>query len=561
MTERRGARLVLALLLLLCAAAGWRAVHGLTQPHDLDNLRDLGFIQGILDGNWFGDPVYAGEARWYPGLIAALAAAAYQLLLPDGTPLAAAWVQAGPWLNLLAPPTFFWMARRVLGSFGAAAAATAAFVLWSGNAPRPWLAPWDAAGYTPWPFTPNLALPLFFLGVGLAHRRCRTGRRRDAAAVGSALGVAFLAHPVAGLLLSGIVTAAAFAAQGVRRRTVAWLAAVAAVQLAWALLFLGPVAAQYALHTANAAPAGWLSDLMRRESLKRVLILNAPGVLAAAAAAAAFLRRRRDDPAAEPTADGPDRRSVAILAAWTGICVLFLLRHYACMLAPGAMPDAACRVTSVPPHHYHFYLQAGWACVIGFAGWAAGRRIWASGGAARRAGLAAAVLLAAATGAAGLLNRPYDRVARQQAERDGVDFDRDAYAWILAETRPADLFVTELKTDWGDPAAFSVYAAGRRLVAAPKLHSNPYVAWEPRDARRQLYLAAADEGDAAALCGLAREAASARGGRAWLLLPNERAVAAPTERAGVEPVFRSAFHTAYRVVPDGCAGAAAARLR
>lgn len=556
--ERRAARLALALLLLLCAAAGWHAVHGLTLPHDLDNLRDLGFIQGLLDGNLFGDPVYAGETRWYPGLIPALAAAAYRLLAPDGTPIAAAWVQAGPWLNLLAPLAFFWMARQLLSSSGAAAAAaTATFVLWNGNVPQPWLAPWDAAGYTPWPFTPNLALPFFFVGVGLVHRRSGgTARWRDAAVIGSALGIDFLAQPVAGLLLSGIVTAAAFAAQGVRRRTVAWLAAVASVQLAWALLFVGPIAVRYGLHTANAAPASWLSDVMTRESLKRVLILDAPGVLAAAAAAVLLWRRRpveRDEPAA--AADGPDRRGVAILTAWIGICVLFLLRHYACMLAPGGLlPEAACRVTSVPAHHYHFYLQAGWACVIGFAGWQAMRLLWGKGGTAMRAGLAAVVLLAAGAGAAALLTRPYDRNARQQAQRDGADIDRAAYAWILAATRPADLFVTELKTDWSDPAAFSVIAAGRRLVASPKLHSNPYVSWEERDARRRRYLAAADEGDEAALCGLIREAAEAEGGRAWLLLPNGRAVG---EEAGAEPVFRSAFHTAYRVVTDGCAAASA----
>jgi hypothetical protein len=257
------------------------------------------------------------------------------------------------------------------------------------------------------------------------------------------------------------------------------------------------------------------------------------------------------------TAAGPDRRSVAILAAWIGVCGLFLLRHYACMLVPGPMPEAACRVTSVPPHHYHFYLQAAWACVIGLVGWKAGLRLWAgSGGKAVRAGLAAAVLLAAGAGVGSMLNRPYDRISRQQAERDGVDFDRAAYGWVLAATRPADLFVTEHKTDWGDPAAFSVFAAGRRLVAAPKQHSNPYVAWEPRNARRLRYLAAADEGDAAAFCDLVREAAEAEGGRAWLLLPNGRAVA---EGAGVEPIFRSAYHTAYRVEPDGCAGAASAQ--
>jgi len=36
-------------------------------------------------------------------------------------------------------------------------------------------------------------------------------------------------------------------------------------------------------------------------------------------------------------------------------------------------------------------------------------------------------------------------------------------------------------------------------------------------------------------------------------------VNAATEHAGIEPVFRSAFHTAYRIVPESCAGAAPTR--
>jgi hypothetical protein len=57
--------------------------------------------------------------------------------------------------------------------------------------------------------------------------------------------------------------------------------------------------------------------------------------------------------------------------------------------------------------------------------------------------------------------------------------------WILANTRPNDTFATPLAFDWADPAPFAVYAAGRKLVAAPLLHSNPYVLWEPREARRR----------------------------------------------------------------------------
>ena len=53
---------------------------GLAVPPDEDIVRDLGFIQGILDGNWLGDPIHAGAWRWYPPLFHALGAAAAWLI-------------------------------------------------------------------------------------------------------------------------------------------------------------------------------------------------------------------------------------------------------------------------------------------------------------------------------------------------------------------------------------------------------------------------------------------------------------------------------------------------
>jgi len=68
-----------AILLLLCVVHGLQTVSGLTYPPDADSLRDIGFTQGILDGDLFGDPACAGEIRWYPPLLPALAAGASRL--------------------------------------------------------------------------------------------------------------------------------------------------------------------------------------------------------------------------------------------------------------------------------------------------------------------------------------------------------------------------------------------------------------------------------------------------------------------------------------------------
>src|SRR5262245_1984858 len=62
-------------LLSLCALHGINVQRGVQVPADTDSLRDLGFIQGLLDGNYWGDPSYAGEWRYYPPLVHIIIAA------------------------------------------------------------------------------------------------------------------------------------------------------------------------------------------------------------------------------------------------------------------------------------------------------------------------------------------------------------------------------------------------------------------------------------------------------------------------------------------------------
>src|SRR5690242_12755298 len=136
---------ILGVLLILCAFHGLHLVAGLVRTPDSDLFRDAGFIQGFLDGNWFGDPAYAGEWRYYPPLVHALGAFLVRILgVKD---VLAFWVQAGVWLNLLTPLTFYFMAKRLLGSPQAAAASTTVYVLFNGAVGRPWM----TGGYTPWP--------------------------------------------------------------------------------------------------------------------------------------------------------------------------------------------------------------------------------------------------------------------------------------------------------------------------------------------------------------------------------------------------------------------------
>ncbi|MCK8788031.1 hypothetical protein M0638_27110 [Roseomonas sp. NAR14] len=305
--------LALAALLALCLVRGLWFVHGMTVPPDDDITRDLGFIQGMRDGNLFGDPAYGGEFRWYPPLLHALAALSAGLAGVSDAAFMPLWIAVGPWLGLLTPLSFFLMNQRLLGPWSAAAA-TAVLVLYNGAA-----LPGDAAvSYTALTLTPMLAWPMFFFGVRLIQGRAGSARLRDALLLGSWIGLAFLAHTVPAVLLACIVTTVAFATRGIAFRTLLWLSVAALAALAWSLLFLGPLLVSYRLHIVNTVPGEWLHTLMAVPIRKWLIAANLPGI--AAIAVVWWLRRY-----------GPlSRVAVAILGSWILVCAAFLLRHYAC---------------------------------------------------------------------------------------------------------------------------------------------------------------------------------------------------------------------------------------
>jgi hypothetical protein len=531
----RPARAVLLVVVSLCAVHALVVMHGLSYPPDPDTLRDAGLVQGLLDGNLFGDPVNQGAWRWYPpGIHVVLA-----LLTPlSGLPAAGALMWLAPWLNLLAPVTFFAMSERLFGS-AAAAIATLVFVLFNGAF---YVEPAMSATYTPWPLTPNMALPIFFAGIMVIERQTIRLRVWGAVLTGAVLGFAFLAHTVPALLLSGIVFACVVARHGITPRAILWLALVAIIELAIGALFLVPLLVAYRLHIVNPIPGSWVEYFLNLGHPKLMLIvaaLNFPGLVALATTWA--LRRRAP----------LSRVATAILAAWIGISAAFLIRYYACgFLGNG---PGICRVAVIPVHHFHFYLQAAWACLIGHACWQVWQRDRLSP-AIRRMGAAAAILLALA-GSVWFIARPMDMRIRALALAESDVLDPDAYLWIHDNTRPADLFVTELiddpNTTLNDVDALTVMAAGRRLVAAPALHSNPYIDWPSRDERRRRYLAAIKAGPDAsnpALCDLAREAGS--GAAVWALLPRQTPVA--TQAAS--PAHATEANVIYRITPRGCPG-------
>jgi hypothetical protein len=515
--SRAGARWPWALLLLLlalCLARGLWLTRGLDGPAYFDGYRDTGSIQAILDGNLFGDASLPGAWRWYPPLVQLIAAAGAWVA---GGRAMAFWIGAAPWLNLLLPASFFLAARRLLNA-EAAALGTAVLVLFNAAL----IPAADTATYAPWAFTPTLAMPLFLLGVALTHARVASARLGDAALIGGVAGLAFLAHPVPGIMLAAVAAAAAVAAQELRWRLLGWLIVMGGATLALSLIFLLPLMIAYRLQLVGTASA-YVESLFTLWPIPRRLIATLlPGLLALPLLA---LPR---------AVVGLGHETRAILLAWIGLPALFLLRHYLC---GGPVGPAACTVLLLPVHHWHIYLQAGLACLIGHAAWLAARR-WPG-----RPSIIAGVALGL-MGCLLFLRRPDDAAIRQRA-LEGLG-DVELYGWVLDHTRPRDLFVTELPRPVRDPAALAVLAAARRQVAPPEPYANPYVPWAPHDRRRAAYLAAAAKRDLGPLCQLVREAGP--GADSYIVLANPT----PTPAHGLVKVFGCRSNAVFRVRPERC---------
>ena len=81
---------------LLCALAFANAIHttcDLRWPYDLDQFREIGMAQAVLDHRFGNDQLYAGETIWYNPLTSTLIAG---LSCVTGLPVSLMVTRAGP---------------------------------------------------------------------------------------------------------------------------------------------------------------------------------------------------------------------------------------------------------------------------------------------------------------------------------------------------------------------------------------------------------------------------------------------------------------------------------
>ena len=468
-----------------------QAALGLSMPFDMDHFREVASAQALADGKGLVDPYYAGETLWYNPLLATTIALISKV---SGLDVPTAYVQAGPWLTLVAQLAFFAMAARLVGAWPAAIALAALIFGPPHDVPS-----WATPAFTLWTF-PSAFASTFFYGALIV---CWIAMGRDGVrwwiAAGVALGVVFLAHSAPAVILGLCMVAAAligvprgsprhatdddrFVQPPVRERLV-----TVAVSLATALMVSLPlvysILGRYHLHIVNHESLDFLwgtLEIARLPALLREGLVSWRGALQAIGAVVLITRASRD-------------RGARLVLYWLAAALLLLGYGYFQQIVgvERARP-------LLPPHHFFFYVEAVGHVLTGVGAWAILAGIVR--GLAQRVPVPIARLeplvcaLAGAGVVAWLVTANYSAFAMradfQEYRREAVGYtDEFARTQVLSRLRaetPAHAIV--LASDLN--SYYRVAPAGRFVVSIPAVQSNPYVTEGGRDADQEAMIQA-----------------------------------------------------------------------
>lgn len=347
--------LMLLFMLVLAVVPAVHAVRGLEWGPTTDFYRDGSFVHSILDGRFGQDPQFKGGHLWYTPLIFGMEALLAKL---TGLPVQTLLVQAGPWLNLLAPVCFFIMAWYFRGPV-AAVAATAIFLFFLvGDEPA-----WAVPTYTPWLIPISMVQAFFYLGLMVLHRSFKSGSLLSALALGAVTGVVFLSHAAPALILVAIIglltlawmiTAFRAGENHIAWRRLALSTAAAAMFLIVAMPLLWYIIGVYGMRMLNRTPFLFTYELLTLAHIRLFLFYNITWVTAAGLAGLVLLVR-------EVLRRKGLRRTIEL---WWFVVSLALFGYAYLVSALDAHFDIALPGTA-PSFHYFFYMKAA---MVLFAG-------------------------------------------------------------------------------------------------------------------------------------------------------------------------------------------------
>jgi hypothetical protein len=428
-----------AIACAVALVAALRAVRGLEWPPDEDNFRDVAAAQAALDGDPLSDPYYANEWIWYNPLVPWLVALGAAI---TGAPASLVDIQAGPWLNLLAPIGFYLVSARIAGR-ASACIALILFLFWNGGFDG-----MASATYLPWLWVGNFSQGPFYFAL-LAILWCIEKPSPGRAAISGVLGgLTFLTHTGPALVV-GLVALATLPMR---------LVAVAGV---CALVIAGPflysIVGQYHLRILNDAPLAWRYPYLTPEGLPDLLRANA-AVVAAGLVGTVWLRHR-------------------FALAWLLVSAALLAYGLSRELVPDVPPI-------VPSFHF-------WRCMLGALTLFTGVAIWhACRALGERRAYAAVAAVAAATVWFNFSRyeqrSDYIRDLTKRRDRREVELA----AALREGSQPRDVVL-------GSPfvSLQVVGPSGRKAVAVGAMWSNPYVSLRARQRDQEAMLTALRDRD------------------------------------------------------------------
>jgi len=457
---------------LLCAIAFFKSVRttgDLSWPHDLDEFREIGMAQSVLDGRYGTDHLYLGETVWYNPLTSTVAAA---LAGASRVPISVIVTRAGAYLNLLAPISFYLLVLLLFERPVALAAGAAFLFAPIGNAPS-----WAAASYSPWIFSQNFAQVFFYLTLIALIKALGSASLRWYFVCGILLGITFLGHTAPAVLFGAVAVVvsaaslfrrapgnlrAVFGSPEVRGSLLTLLVAfVISLPFTFSILF------HYRLTIRNPIPGNWIYAPLAKENFLRLVAsyLTLFGLIAAIGLI--FVARNSLWP----------RR--VLLLTWLGVCLLFLAIGE---LQQVASPDL--HLLFAPAHHFLFYFHALETVLFGagavFVCRLIGQRFVSRIFWAETAMLAVTIVCFVALAWPSYSRRFDFTTARDEAIgfQERADY-LAAYRWILANTKPTDVFLSLT----GDLDLSIVGPADRKtVVTCQPEFSSPYVDWKSRSA-------------------------------------------------------------------------------
>jgi hypothetical protein len=166
---------------------GISVVWNLTWPYDQDLLRDISFVQAMLDKDFFKDPSYLGAYNWYCPLKAFFE---YILVKITGFSPNIIVTRWSAYFNILSPILLLVFLCKTVRNNLIISFTLIAYLMWNLKG----LPEWGAASYSPFGFAVNFG-QVFFLSVSIFYLHVLKIRKdRLFFYLGCLVGLAFLAH-------------------------------------------------------------------------------------------------------------------------------------------------------------------------------------------------------------------------------------------------------------------------------------------------------------------------------------------------------------------------------